>query len=137
MISARPCLNRVELGEVLVDPHLVKGAEHGHAAGQLDVLGLCGDRGEHDGRGGDGEVGTVVLAEREHVEAEPVGQARVGDGVVEPIVGATGRPASRVGLQVAQGVTPISMSFMRRGSPACPGGGWSRARRAVGAGASG
>ena len=47
---------------------------------------------EHDGRRGDEEVGAVVLADREHVEPELVGQLGLLEQVAHPLLGAdTGR----------------------------------------------
>ena len=44
-----------------------------------------GRRGEHDGRRGDGEVGPVVLADAEDVEADLVGELDLLDQVAQPL----------------------------------------------------
>ena len=86
MISARPPEMQVELGEVLEDADRVVGAEHGDRAREADPLGPGGDRGQHDRRRGDEEVGAVVLADGEHVEAELVGQLGLLEQVAHPLL---------------------------------------------------
>ena len=52
---------------------------------------LRGDRGEGDCRRGDDEVGAMVLADREHVEAELVGELGLLEQVAHPLLGADAR----------------------------------------------
>ena len=65
---------QVDGRELLEDAHRVVGAEHRDGAGEADPLGDRRARAEHDGRRGDRVVGPVVLADREHVEPELVGE---------------------------------------------------------------
>ena len=83
--------DEVKLGELLKDAHGIVGAEHGDRAGEPDPLGPRGDRGQGDGRGGDEEVGPVVLTDGEHVEAELVGQHALLDQVLHPLLRADAR----------------------------------------------
>ena len=80
----------VERGELLEHPHGVVRAEHRHRAGQADALGARGARGQRDGRGRHREVGPVVLAEAEDVEAHLVGQLHLLEQVAHPLLGAHG-----------------------------------------------
>ena len=57
-------------------------------------LGALGRGGQDDGRGGDGEVGPVVLADAEDVEPDLVGQRDLLDQVSEPLRGAIVRPVA-------------------------------------------
>jgi hypothetical protein len=71
----------VECRELLPHPHRVVRAEHRDRARQPDPLGRGGCGGEHDGRSGADEVGAVVLADREEIEAGLVGDACLLDGL--------------------------------------------------------
>ena len=75
----------VEGGEALVDADRVVGAEDRDGGAEVDALGAAGDRGEDDLRRADGEVGAVVLADAEEVDAELVGQLGLGDDVAEDL----------------------------------------------------
>jgi len=68
---------QVKLGELLEDPHRIIGAQHGHGTRQPDPLRPRRDRRERDGRRRDGEVGAMVLADGEHVEAELISELRL------------------------------------------------------------
>ena len=94
--------DQIQLRKVLVDADGIEGAHHGDAAGEPDALGLAGDRGEHDGGRGDGELVAVMLAQREHVEAELVGGACVGERRVEPVERRDRPTRVRVGREVAE-----------------------------------
>ena len=67
---------QVERRELLEDADGIVRAQDGDGACQADLRRPLGDRREHDGRGGDGEVGPVVLAHAEDVESELVGELR-------------------------------------------------------------
>src|SRR5690606_18334291 len=67
----------VEGRELFPDPHRVVGAEHGDRAGQPDVRGGLGGRGQDDGGGRADEVGAVVLPDGEQVEPGLVGEPRL------------------------------------------------------------
>ena len=84
---------QVERRELLEHADGIVGAEHGDGAGEADPLGALGRGGEHHGRGGDGEVGTVVLADPEDVEADLVGELDLLDQVAQALLGADDRPA--------------------------------------------
>ena len=75
---------QVERGEVLEDAHGVVGAQDRDRARQADVL--CAGRGgrQRHGRRGDGEVGAVVLADAEDVEADLIGQLDLLEEVAQP-----------------------------------------------------
>ena len=62
-----------------------------------------GDGGEHDLGGADGEVGAVVLADADEVDAELVGELGLGDDVAEDL-GVRQRAAVGVEGDVAEGV---------------------------------
>ena len=65
-----------------------------------------GARGEHDGRRRHGEVGPVVLADAEDVEADLVGELDLLDEVAQALGGAD-RPARlRVGRHLGERVDP-------------------------------
>ena len=66
--------DQVERGEFLEDAHRVGGAENGDGAGEADVLGARGSRGQDHCRGGVEELGAVMLADAENVEADLVGE---------------------------------------------------------------
>ncbi len=74
----------VEGGEALVDADRVVGAEHGDGGAEPDAA-RCGWRWRpsSDLGGADGEVGAVVLADAEEVDAELVGQLGLGEDVAE------------------------------------------------------
>ena len=83
--------------ELLEDAHGVVGAQHGDRAREADPLGLRGGRREHDGGGGDGEVGPVVLADPEDVEPQLVGQPDLLHQVAQPLPRPDGRSDVREG----------------------------------------
>ena len=60
--------------------------------------------GEHHRRGGDGEVGPVVLADAEHVQADLVGELDLLQEVGQPLLGAGRAAGRRVPQDVAEGV---------------------------------
>ena len=94
---------QVERREVLEDAHRVVGAEHGDRAGEPDPLRARGGRGEHDGRRRDGEVGPVVLADAEDVEADLVGQLDLLEQVAQPLARALiVRPVAGSGVSSAK-----------------------------------
>ncbi len=75
---------QVERRELLDHADGIVGAEDGDGARQADLRRPLGDRREHDGRGGDGEVGPVVLAHAEDVESELVGELDLLEQVAQP-----------------------------------------------------
>jgi hypothetical protein len=94
-----PVAEQVQGRELLEDPDGVVRAEDAHGAGQPDVLRAPGGGAEDDGRRAHGEVGAVVLADSEDVEAEGVGELDLLDEVREALLG-----RDRVGGQLAEGV---------------------------------
>ena len=81
-----PARQQVDLGELLKDAHRVIGAEYGHRARQADPLGLHRDRRQHHRRRGHEEVRAVMLADREHVEPELVGELGLLDQVAHALL---------------------------------------------------
>ncbi len=78
--------------------------EHTDGAREPDALRALGGRGERDGRGGDGEVRPVVLADAEHVEADLVGQRRLLDQVAQALRRADRPTRAGVGRELREGV---------------------------------
>lgn len=77
----------VEGGEVLEDANGVIGTEDGDGTAEADVLGAGGGGGEDGGGGGGDEIGAVVFAEGEDVEADFVGEFDGFEEVIEALVG--------------------------------------------------
>ena len=92
-----PARKQVERGEVLEHAHGVGAREHRDRARQADAARLPSRSGEHHRGSGDGEVGTVVLADAEHVEARGVGHSRPLEQLFEP---RAGRREATVGAAV-------------------------------------
>ena len=93
----------VERRESLEDAHRVVGAEHRDGGAEADAAGAPGDGREHDLGRGDGEVGAVVLADAEEVDAQLVGQHGLVDDVADDLrlrqrapVGVAGDVAERI-----------------------------------------
>jgi hypothetical protein len=63
---------RVDSGKTLEDAHRVVRAQHGHAGTEAYTCGAGSDAGQHGLRSGDRELGPVMLAERDGVDAELV-----------------------------------------------------------------
>jgi hypothetical protein len=76
---------QVDRGELLEHAHGVVAREHRHAAREADALGALGDSRERHGGRRDGEVGSVVLADGEHVQPDLVGQLRLLDEVAHAL----------------------------------------------------
>ena len=74
---------QVESGELLEDTNRVVRAEDADGARQPNLARSLCDSGEDDRRCGHGEVGPVVLADPEDVEADLVGERRLRDQVAE------------------------------------------------------
>ena len=73
----------VEGGEPLEDANRVVGTEHRHRRAEPYSLRPAGDGREQDFRRRDGEVGPVVLADAEEVNAHRVGQLGFGNDVAD------------------------------------------------------
>ena len=80
-----PARKQVERGEVLEDAYRIVRAKHCDRARQADIFGALYGRSEYDGRGRDGVVGAVVLADAEDVEADLVGQLGLLEEVAQPL----------------------------------------------------
>ena len=80
---------QVERGELLEDANGVVRAEDADGARQPDAARARCDRREGDRRRRDGEVGPVVLADPEDVEADLVGERRLLDQVARAAARAT------------------------------------------------
>ena len=88
---------QVERREVLEDAHGIVGAEHGDRAREPDAARALGGGREDDGRRGHGEVGAMVLADPEDVEADLVGELDLLDQVAHPLGAApTGSSSANV-----------------------------------------
>lgn len=98
--------DEVDGGEVLEHLHGVGGGEHGHGAGEPDAFGGLRDGGEQDGRRRDGEVGSVVLTDAEHVEVGLVGEYGEVDELAQPHGGVDRAAGRRVGGDLAEGEQP-------------------------------
>jgi len=104
---------QVEGREVLEDTDRIVGAEHGDRAREADRGRSFGRRGEHDSRGGDSELGPVVLADAEHVEADLVGELDLLEQVAQPLR-RRDRPAGcRVGRHFREGVDAQFHRYLR------------------------
>ena len=107
---------RVERREALKHAHRIVGAEHGDRRAQEDARGAAGDRGEHDLGRRDREVGAMVLADAERIEADPVGEHRLVDDVAQHVRGRM-KAAIRRGLISPKVSSPIvTLSVMRPSS---------------------
>jgi hypothetical protein len=66
--------DQVERGEFLEDSHRIGGAENSDRAGEADIFGTRGGRGQDHCRGGVEELGAVMFADAENIEADLVGE---------------------------------------------------------------
>ncbi|GGU21830.1 hypothetical protein GCM10010244_55520 [Streptomyces coeruleorubidus] len=119
----------VQGGEVLVQANRVEGGQNGYGAGEADAGGGLGDGCERDGGVGHGEVGAVVFAEAEDVQARLVGGDGVGDDLAGAPGGVVGVAGGGVGLHVGQGQDADFHGVLLetgpgpgRCRPVCPGG---------------
>jgi len=69
--------HRVEGGKALEDAHRIIAAQDRHRGAEVDVPGATGNRGQHDIRRRDSEVGPVMLTDAEPVHTQLVGQHRL------------------------------------------------------------
>ena len=95
---------QVEGGKRLEHPHRVVRAEHAHGARQADALRVLADRGEGDGGSRHGEVGAMVLADAEHLEAGLLGQLGLLDQLAQPPLGRDRAPGVGVRRELGEGV---------------------------------
>ena len=95
---------QVERGEVLEHAHRIVGAEHRHGARQADALGALGGGRQHDRGRRDDEVGPVVLADAEDVEADLVGQLDLLEQVGQPPLLGDRLAGLRIGRAVGERV---------------------------------
>ena len=85
MISARPPDSRSSVAKSWKTRTGSSELSTRDRARQADALRARGRRGEHDGGRGDREVGPVVLADAEDVEAELVGELDLLEQVAQPL----------------------------------------------------
>ena len=83
--------DEIDMGELLKDSDRVVGAEYGDRARESDSLRACRDSSQRDGGRGDEKVGAVMLADREHVQTELVGEL----GLLEQLAHALPRADAR------------------------------------------
>ena len=86
MISARPPESRSSVAKSWKTRTGSSELSTRDRARQADPLGARGRRGQHDRRRRDGEVGAVVLADAEDVEAHLVGELDLLDEVAEALL---------------------------------------------------
>jgi hypothetical protein len=99
-----PAGNEVERGVFLEHAHGVRRAENGDGAGELQALGLRGDRRKHDRGCRNCEVEPVMLAGGEDIEPRLVGQFRLRKHFGKPLGGGKAIAGDRVLGDVAKGV---------------------------------
>ena len=82
-----PVGDQVQRGELLKEPHRVLGGQHRDGSAEPEVGGFPGDGGQHDFRGGEGEVPPVVLAQAQ--EAQPAWSASLASSMIslQPLLG--------------------------------------------------
>ena len=94
--------DHVQAGEVLIHPDRISHPEQSGRAGDPDPRGpgrgCCQDHGRSRGE----EIGTVVLAEREDIQAQLVGQLRVAEDLTHPVHRPLWTSGALVPLQVAK-----------------------------------
>ena len=86
MISARPPDSRSSVAKSWNTRTGSSELSTRDGAREADLLGAGRARGQRDGRGRDREVGPVVLADAEHVEADLVGQLGLLQEVAHPLL---------------------------------------------------
>ena len=94
MISARPPESRSRVANCWKTRTGSSELSTRDRAGEPDALRARGGGGEDDGRGGDGEVGAVVLADAEDVEPDLVGELDLLDEVRRRCSGVTASEVS-------------------------------------------
>ena len=97
-----PAGEQVDRREVLEDADGVVRAEHRDRARQADALRARGRGAEHDGRRRHGEVGAVVLADAEDVEADLVGELDLLHQVAQALLRADRPPVAGSGVRSAK-----------------------------------
>src|SRR3954462_8211779 len=95
---------QVERREVLEDADGVVGAEDADGARQPDALGPRGRSRQHDRGRGDRELGAMMLADAEDVEAELVGELDLLEQVREALLRRDRSARARVGSRLREGV---------------------------------
>ena len=95
----------VERREPLKDAHRVVGAQHRDSGAEPDATRSTGNRGEDDLRRRDGEVGTVMLADADEIDAQLVGENGLVDDVADDL-GLRERATVGVASDVAERVEP-------------------------------
>jgi hypothetical protein len=89
--------NQIERREFLEDADRIGGAENGDGAGEADILGTRGSRGQDHCRGGVEEFGAVMFADAENVEADLVGEFDLFQQMLHPLDGAKREACGRIG----------------------------------------
>ena len=98
-----PTREQVDGREVLEDAHRVVGTEHGHGAREPDTFGASCRRRHHDRRRRHDEVGSVMLADTEHVEPELIGELDLGHQVPHALFGADRATRLGIGVELREG----------------------------------
>jgi len=95
---------RVERREPLIDADRIVGRQHRDRRGEPDAAGARRDRRQHRLGRGDGEIGAVMLADAEHIDARLIRQHRLLDRVADRLGRVDGN-AGRLG-HVAERIEP-------------------------------
>jgi len=104
---------QVERREVLEDADGIVGAEHRDRARQADAGRARRRRREHDSRGGDSELGPVVLADAEDVQSDLIGELNLLEQVAQPLRRADRPARSGVGRDFGEGVDTQFHRYLR------------------------
>ena len=103
-ISARPLEMRSSVAKFLKDADGVSGAKNCDGAGEADIGGAGGGRGEDDDGGGVEVLEAVVFAEAEDVEADLVGEFDLFEEVSHPFLSGNGMARDGVWNQCCEAI---------------------------------
>ena len=87
----------VQRREALEHADRVVGGKYGHRRTEPDALGARSDRRQHHFRRRHREIGSVVLADAEGIDAQRIGQRRLLDHVADDLRVAQKRPVGALG----------------------------------------
>jgi hypothetical protein len=100
-----PVRGGIDRGETLEHANGIVGREHRHRRAEQDPRGAPGDGREHHFGCRDGEIRTMVLADAEGIDAEPVGQHRLLDHLADDL-GVAVKAAIGAGGDIAECIEP-------------------------------
>jgi hypothetical protein len=90
---------------LLIDADRIVGRQHGDCAGQSDAFGARCGSGERDGRRRDRVIRPMMLAEPEHIEADPVRELDLLEHVGEALVDVDRLAGQRITAGLDEGVS--------------------------------